>query len=74
MNKILIGALALSLLAAPAALAQPYDQRGHDQAGHDQGGDRHYGDHRGGWDHHRHGRTVCAWRHHHRVCWRARGW
>ena len=80
MNKILVGAIALSLLAAPAAFSQPYNQGGYDRDSHDQGGERHDGDrhddgdHRGGWDHHRHGHSVCSWRHHQRVCWRSHGW
>ncbi|HXQ14990.1 MAG TPA: hypothetical protein VN814_10260 [Caulobacteraceae bacterium] len=79
MHKLLIGALALSLLGASAALADPMgqDQGRHDQGGyqggHDQGaGDRHDAGDRG--DHGRGRHMTCSWRHHHRVCWRTHGY
>jgi hypothetical protein len=83
LHKLLIGAFALSLLGATSALAQPpmQDQGHHDMGGDhrdDRGGPDMRGDHRDGWDHHgwghHHHRMVCSWRHHHRVCWRERGW
>ncbi len=82
MNKLLIGALALSLAggAVTAASAQTYDHDRGQYGGYDNRD--HRGDERGrdndrgdgyrshGWrDHHR-GRTVCTIRHHHRVCYR----
>jgi len=63
MTKLLIGALALSLVGGTLATAQPDN---HDRQ---MSGDRH--DRMSG-DRHDRGRmrTVCVWRHHHRVCHR----
>lgn len=74
MNRILIGAIALSLIGGSAAMAQPYrgdTQGGRDsvqQYGNDRGdpGRRDRGDDRRG--DHRRGHRVCVWRDHHRVC------
>ena len=78
MNKLLIGAVALSLFAGSAAMAQPMDHHGDQNSGY---GDQHHGDQgdRGRHDNgdrgdrgdrgHR-GHMVCTWRHHHRVCYR----
>jgi hypothetical protein len=72
MNNMLIGALALSLVGGSMAVAQPYD-------GNHQGGYQGRGDHRDenngdrgyyGRRYNHGGRTVCSWRHHHRVCYR----
>ncbi len=74
MNKLLTGALALTLFggAATAASAQTYD---HDRGNHgrtvydsrDHRGDFHRGH---SWRGERHSRLVCTVRHHHRVCYR----
>lgn len=73
MKSLIIGALALSLLAAGVAAAQPVGpmpQGPSAMADHD----RMPGDTREGWrhdrEHHRHGRRVCIWRRHHQICYR----
>jgi hypothetical protein len=77
MNKLLIGAVALSLIGGSAAFAQDYNSdQGHRdgsyQAGRDQGGRDHqdggYHNNRTNGDHR--GHSVCSWRHHHRSCYR----
>jgi Ni/Co efflux regulator RcnB len=82
MKKILIGAMALSLLGGASAMAQPdthnqvgerHDSQGvgdrHDNDRHDNDrhdNDRHDND-RARYDHHR-SHVVCSWHHHHKVC------
>ena len=72
MKSLIIGALALSLLAAGVGAAQPMvaaSQTVPVSADHN----RMTGGLHEAW-HHRHiGRRVCIWRHHHQICyWRDR--
>jgi len=81
--KIIVVATLATAFISSGALAQPYDHsrdRGNDMAHHDDGAHGDMGRHdnsdhgrmrwRDGDRHGHRGRVVCAWRHHHRVCYR----
>jgi hypothetical protein len=89
MNRVLTGAVILSLAGATAATAQPYDQgrqsRYDSQRQQDYRDNQHhqsyrdYRDQRSSgrnyWSGRRHySQPVCYWRHHHRVCYHDRRW